>query len=216
MSSLLDEKEIPASPSVKVNVPTASDKPKRKNYYIPVAQRNRQEAELLKKHSEEKKAAKKAQKQGKSEPKKSSLVKNLKEVAKKAASKSKKEESKSSRSGSDTCGFCGKPLSRHTSVQAGMGDVCQAKQKMLPKGTTLSDHYEGITKTSVPDGYIKLKDAIEFFNKKGISTYRVLQAIGGDRMIRKPVNGNFKVVLVKGVRYINGASKSHWNELIKK
>ena len=96
-----------------------------------------------------------------------------------------------------------------------MGDTCANKIKLLAPGTTLEDHYAKIMVDEIPEGYLKLKDAINKLKEKGISTYRIVQAIGGDRMLRKPLNGNFKVVIYMGTRYINGASVKNWKDLLK-
>lgn len=136
----------------------------------------------------------------------------------KAKPQAAKQPAKAARSRSDEaiCSMCGKPLSRHTSVEAGMGDICRMKLSWLPKGVTLEQHYERITVNDVPDGFIKFADAYAKAREKGTSGYRFIQAIGGDRMIRKPINSNFKVVIVKGVRYINRDSLKHLSDLEKK
>lgn len=176
-------------------------------------------------HPAAKKAvAKLAKTPSKKEPtvKKDKQVREIKKVAGKkivVSSVSKKKETGSSGSGKALteaiCSICHKPLSRHTSVSQGMGDTCAAKIKMLPKGVTLEQHYESMIKTDVPDGWIKLSEAIEKARKKGISGYRFIQACGGDRMIRKPINSFFKVIFVANTRYINGECMKHLGDLEK-
>ena len=171
---------------------------KRKAYYIPVSERL----------AERKKgtAGKKVEKQIR-----------LATVATKILPKPKEQKEIASVSGSEAteCSVCGKPLSRHSSVENGMGEVCASKIKMLPAGTTLEDHYAKIMVDDIPEGYIKLKDAIAKLNEKGVSTYRIIQAIGGERMILKPLNSHFKVVMVNHVRYINNEAIRNWRELEK-
>jgi hypothetical protein len=113
------------------------------------------------------------------------------------------------------CSICGKPLSRHTSVTNGMGDTCAAKIKLLPKGVSLEQHYEGLTVMEIPTGYIMLKEAIAKAMNKGTSKYRFLQATGGDRHIRKPFSNHFKVVYVGNKRYVPKSSLEHLKELVK-
>lgn len=114
------------------------------------------------------------------------------------------------------CSICHKPLSRGTSVASGMGDICQHKMKLLPAGTTLEQHYENISLPDVPEGWVKLKDVVVKAKAKGVSTYRFVQAIGGDRMLRKPINKHFKVVIVDAVRYIDPVCLKHLGDLEKK
>ena len=122
----------------------------------------------------------------------------------KASKKAPKDKAATSKNGSATCTFCGKPLSRHTSVANGMGDVCAAKQKLLPAGMTLQDHYLTMTVLDQPDpkNYMPIKEAFVAASKKGISNYRMIIAYGGDRMLRPPLNEHFKLVIYKGRKYI--------------
>lgn len=228
MSTLLDVNTIPDAPKLPDPVKPVvapADKPKRKSYYIPVAERHK-----------EKLAAKKQQKQAKKseadlrdgkdvkiEPnarKRAADRKVVKTVAKtktktKTKPVAKKQDVGKGGTGSEICSLCHKPLSRHTSISAGMGDTCAGKIKLLPAGTTMEDHYAKITVMDVPDGYIKLQDAIKKLKEKGISGYRIMQAIGGERMLRKPINSHFKVVFVGNTRYINGSCLKNWKDLEK-
>lgn len=225
MSTLFDPNAIPDAPELPVATLIVSAPKKRKSYYVPVAERAKEKSSAKREAT----AAKKAElavREGKdavvpNAKKRSALAKAIKktitkDVTKTAKARSKPEADKGGGTSDEAvCSLCHKPLSRHTSVSAGMGEVCQSKIKLLPVGTTMEDHYEKITVWELPDGYIKLKDAIEKLNAKGISTYRVLQAIGGDRMLRKPINSNFKIVIFGRTRYINGACIKNWRDLEK-
>jgi hypothetical protein len=105
--------------------------------------------------------------------------------------------------GSPTCSICGKLLTRPDSMKSGMGDVCAGHIKQLPAGTTLEQHYAKITMKEVPEGWIPLAEAIVAASKKGVSGYRFLQVCGGDRLITAPLSKEFKVVFVRGKRYIS-------------
>lgn len=145
------------------------------------------------------------------------VVANMKKIARKAAKPIKKaaapKAKKSSESGA--CSICGKPLSRHTSVTNGMGDTCANKVKMLPKGMTMEDHYESIWMDDLPEGWIKLADAITKAKAKGYTGHRFIQAVGGDRMLRKPINKFFTVKFYKGARYISKDCLAHLKDLEK-
>lgn len=221
-----DMPEAPAAPALETVPATASTlKHKRKSYYVPVAKRNAEadknaaaRAHDRKVAKTEAKAAKKAEKalrEFKSVANKMNVgkSKSTKPIVKKLLAKEQPKPSKAG--GSAICSICHKPLSRHESVAQGMGDTCAAKIAMLPTGTTLADHYEKISVDEIPDGYLKLKDVVEKLKVRGISGYRLMQAIGGERMLRKPINSNFKVVMVAGVRYINGACLQNWKDLVK-
>lgn len=222
MSDLFDPTAIPEAPVLDVTPTVVPTTKKRKSYYVPVAERTKEKS-AAKREATAAKKAELAVREGKdavvpNAKKRSALKKAAKKpTTKKIVAKLSKPEADKGggTSGEAVCSLCRKPLSRHTSVSAGMGEVCQGKIKLLPAGTTMEDHYEKITVWELPDGYIKLKDAIEKLNAKGISTYRVLQAIGGDRMLRKPINPNFKVVIFGRTRYINGACIKNWRDLEK-
>lgn len=211
--TLFDENQIPTAPTsspAPISKPDQPDKSKRKSYYVPVSQRVKEADKNAVKIAHERKLAKAEDKAKKKAAK--DLANAIKPVARvKPASKSSDKVS----DGTDVCSLCGKTLTRGTSISAGMGPDCAAKIKLLPAGKTLEDHYEAITEVEVPAGYIKLRDALKKINDKGISSYRLIQAIGGDRMLRKPLNSHFKVVLVNHVRYINGEALSNWKELEK-
>jgi hypothetical protein len=120
-----------------------------------------------------------------------------------------------SNSGEAVCSICHKPLSRSSSISARMGDVCQHKMSLLPQGVSLEEHYANLTDYEVPEGWIKVKDAASKAREKGYSVYRFVQAIGGDRMLRKPLNKFFQVKLIKGVRYIDGEVLRHIKDMEK-
>lgn len=229
MSALFDVTAIPEAPTMpEANAPIPAPAKKRKSYYVPVAERTKEKS-AAKREAKEAKKAEQALREGKDVPapnakKRSALAKTAAKKVVSASSKSKPAKkpvskptasSSNADSGEAICSLCHKPLSRHSSVEAGMGEVCSSKIKLLAPGTTMEDHYEKLTVMTLPDGYIKLKDAITKLNGKGVSTYRILQAIGGDRMLRKPINSNFKVVIFGRTRYINGACLKNWRDLEK-
>jgi hypothetical protein len=113
------------------------------------------------------------------------------------------------------CSVCGRPLSRPSSAQKGIGDICEAKMKLLPAGVTLADHYALLQEVDVPDGFILLRDAIEQAKEKGCSGYRFIQACGGDRALHAPFNEHFKVVYVMGKRYVSSLSLQDLPLLVK-
>ena len=114
-----------------------------------------------------------------------------------------------------TCRICGKPLTRLSSIAQGQGDICASKIKLLPAGVTLASHYEALQEVDVPEGFILLRDAIAQAREKDCSGYRFIQACGGDRMLRLPFNPNFKVVFVRGKRYVSRLALQDL-ELLKK
>jgi hypothetical protein len=129
----------------------------------------------------------------------------------KAPSKKPVEKEGSSSNGSNgKCSICGKLLSRHSSVSNGMGDTCAAKLKMLPKGfTDLKEHYQSFVVVDPPSKeYIKLKEAVDIARSKGVTLYRFLTAVGGNRMLRPPLNENFQIIVYKNCRYVPKASVS--------
>lgn len=203
-----------------------TEKPKRKSYYVPVAQRKDGSKKLkpyqqITEQTTTQKARQAARRANRKTQKNEAALREGQPVKTPSKSKptapTKKVQDKQTEKGANTsiCSFCGKPLSRHSSVEQGMGDTCASKIKLLPKGTTIEEHYAGLTVPTLPAGYIKLKDAIAAARKKGISGYRFLQAIGGDRMLRPPLNSNFKTVLHNRTRYVNGNCLKHLDDLKK-
>lgn len=174
---------------------------------------------VLKERKAERKAAKVAKKAGVVKPiarKASKPAGKLSKAAMKVAKRKvevKKAQTGKSASKTGICSFCGKPLSRHSSVENGMGDVCASKKALL-KGKSLEDHMASMTVYDEPgDKYISVKKAIEIARKKGISGYRVLIAMGGDRMLRKPFNSHFQVVIYKGQRYLPKSFQNHLKDI---
>jgi hypothetical protein len=222
---MFDPNTIPDAPELPQAVPSVPAAPKkRKSYYVPVSQRVAADNKNAAKRAMERKAAKASARKSKKIGMVASISKQADAFADKLKKKyppksAKKAEGKatsgSSATGETICSICHKPLSKHSSVEAGMGDTCANKIKLLAPGTTLEDHYEKLTVFDVPDGYIKLKDAFDKLREKGFSLHRLLQAVGGDRHLRKPLNPNFKVVFVGRVRYINGACLKNWKDLEK-
>jgi hypothetical protein len=109
------------------------------------------------------------------------------------------------------CSICGKPLSRESSVERGIGDVCEGHVKLLPAGVTMAQHYEKLTLKEIPEGWIPLAKAVKAANAKHISTYRFFQVIGGDRLLRKPLSPVFQVKFFKHARYIQAECLKHFD-----
>lgn len=171
-------------------------------------------------------AEKKAAKAGTASPKKSGLKQSKKAAVSEAVSSvrrkiaetltgkgakvkvNKQQTSQASANGSGKCSVCGKLLSRHSSVVNGMGETCAAQLKKLPAGySSLKEHYQSYSVTDEPGkDYIKLKEAVAIARSKGVSLYRFLIAVGGNRMLRPPLNKNFQIVVFKNTRYVPKAS----------
>ena len=172
--------------------------------------------EALKTVTEHAAAKKEAKKSGKTPAKKALAAskKGAKTRGKKAAvpaPKKSKPEPKpygAKGDGVSTCKVCGKPLSRTESVQNGIGPECQRQMGRLPQGVTMEQHYEDLIVMEEPKGFIKLKEAIALAKKKGVSQYKFMIAIGGNRMLRPPLSPAFKTVLYKGGRWVSKASTS--------
>lgn len=159
-------------------------------------------------------------------------IRNAKLRAKRSASKASLKASKpkaakkpakgkaSARSAADegVCSVCGKPLSRHSSVQNGMGDVCAEKTGIAQSMgyETVSEHYDSLKVEELPKGYMKLRDAVDFAKKNGVSGYAMQKAWGGNRMLGEPLNKDFKVIVFKNARYIPVTFKKHLKSLKSK
>jgi hypothetical protein len=101
------------------------------------------------------------------------------------------------------CSICGKPLTRETSIVQGMGDTCAGHVKKLPAGTTLGQHYASLQLKDLTPDWVGLDVLVQAANKKGVSTYRVFQCIGGDRLLDAPLAPVFKVKFYNHKRYVS-------------
>lgn len=113
---------------------------------------------------------------------------------------------------STVCEFCGKTLSRGSSVEKGCGDVCESKRKHLPAGVTIEQHYRSLTVPEIPKGWMLFSQAVREAMAAGMSGHRFIQICGGDRHITPPLNEHFRVVFVKGKRYISPTALKHLDE----
>lgn len=104
----------------------------------------------------------------------------------------------------ERCSVCGKPLSKDSSQAQGMGDICAGKHALLPAGMTMHDYKQSLSQDEVPAGWIKLQQVYAETKKQHISRGRFLRAVGGDRHLLPPTDPVFKVIYVKGVRYMSG------------
>jgi hypothetical protein len=111
--------------------------------------------------------------------------------------------------GSEHCAVCGKKLSRGTSIADGMGPECARQVGRLPAGVTMTEHYETFKVIDEPGkDYIKLQEAGKIARTKGVSGYKFQIAYGGNRMLRPPLNENFRVIVYKNCRYIKKVAVS--------
>jgi len=126
-----------------------------------------------------------------------------------------KPVTKGAKSNVGACSICGKPLTRGSSVSAGMGDVCSNKGHLLAKGETLEQHMEKVTRSEIPAGFMPLSEAWSKLRKAGYSTYRIQQAVGGNGLFRPPLNSYFKTVYVGSRKYINAECLKHMSDMKK-
>lgn len=163
-----------------------------------------------KKKAAKRKATRKAAKQPKTAPKRSAKPKPV------------DKDASSAKNSADThCSICGRALSKPTSTDQGMGDVCAGRhQKLNALGVdSMQEHLENNTVLELPDGYMKVKDAhaevIRTKKNHGISGHRFIQAFGGNGLLLPPFNEHFKVVFYKGTRYIPASCLNYLDDLRK-
>ena len=119
----------------------------------------------------------------------------------------------------DTCQICGKPLTKRSSQENGMGDVCSGKAGLLPAGVSFEEHIAKHTVPTIPKGFIKVKDAhVAVMEGDIVSGYRFIQAFGGNTLLGHVHSEVFKVVYVNGIRYISKKclQKQHLTQLVRK
>lgn len=119
----------------------------------------------------------------------------------------KLKEPSASASGAPLCSRCGKPLSKPSSMSAGMGDICQSHAGTISsKGFEHYREYKAsLTVDEQPDSeeWMYINEAIqELKDLHGIPTGRFMNAFGGDRMLGEPIDPIFVVVWFKGRRYV--------------
>lgn len=149
-------------------------------------------------------ASTKAAKPAKAKPAKPAKAKPAKAKAAPAAKKAHKE---------GVCSICGKPLSQASSVEAGMGDICQHKVSLLPSGMDMAQYRASLTTEELPKGAVKLRIAVDEAHKLGIGRSRFLKAVGGDRHLLPPLNDHFKTTYHKGARYLPGSVLKHLTDI---
>lgn len=185
--------------------------------------KNKLAAQKLAEHSKAKRQAKRDVKKGikPSKPdgklsKKALKVAQRTQAVKRVLKSKGEPDEKKSGSLFGTCSFCGKPLTRPSSVSQGMGDFCAHSKGMLPAGVTRDEHIETLTVTELPKGYMKLGDAYHAARKAGFSGSRFMQACGGNGQLRKPLNEHFKFVFYKNTRYVPETVLKHFKDMVKK
>lgn len=111
------------------------------------------------------------------------------------------------------CAFCGKPLTRQSSIQHGMGDVCEQHRSILG-AQTLQEHYAEVSMQEQPDEkiWMRLDKAILAAAKAGISGHRFMQVCGGDRALRQPLLPVFEIRFYRHTRYIRKEALQHLEE----
>jgi RNA polymerase-binding transcription factor DksA len=212
--SVIGDVEIPEAPEMSKPIPGTPEDTRKLSRYM----RNKLEAERLAKHVEAKKAAKRASKTG-SKPD-GKLSKRAYKVAQhKAAVKqilNKKQEPEAEKGGGSlygACSFCGKPLTRPSSIAQGMGDFCAHNKGALPAGVSRDEHIASLTVTELPKDYVLLGEVYRAAIKAGYSGSRVIRATGGNGGIRPPLNEHFKIVFYKAKRYISSSALKHLKDL---
>ena len=131
-----------------------------------------------------------------------------KQVVRKPKAKKKERIMAKTKDVEARCSVCSKPLSRDASVERGMGETCDGKHKAAKAAgfKSVAAAREAKTVEKLPsDLWIPLKDAIKKAQEKqpGLTIYRFLQLIGGDRMLEKPLRREFEVKYYRNKRYIS-------------
>ena len=108
--------------------------------------------------------------------------------------------------GTDTCTRCGKPLSKDTSITAGMGDICQSHTAALA-GLSFESYREykaSLELEKEPDEFwLPLGEALAIAKEKqAITTARFMCAVGENRHLKPPIDPVFQVRWWKNRRYI--------------
>ena len=211
--SVLGNVEIPEAPEQVKPIPgTPADTQKLSRYM-----RNKMEAERLSKVVAERKAAKSKTPRKPSKPDGKLSKREHKLAVHKAAVKQilkdKQEPEKGGGSVFGACSYCGKPLTRPSSVAQGMGDFCAHNKGALPSGVSREEHIAGLTVTELPKGYVLLKTVYLAAREAGYSGSRLIQATGGNGGIRPALNEHFKIVFFKAKRYMPGSALKHLADL---
>ena len=107
---------------------------------------------------------------------------------------------------SGTCARCGKPLSKDSSVEAGMGDICQGHVAALA-GLSFESYREykaSLELEKEPDDFwLPLAEAIKIANEKhGITLNRFMCAIGENRALKPPIDTAFQIRWWHNKRYV--------------
>lgn len=109
------------------------------------------------------------------------------------------------------CSHCGKVLSAADSVADGMGAICRSHAGYL-KGIDIREHYASVSVDELPDGMIPVSQLIKAARAIGISKARMVNVIGGDRALRKPLLPVFQVHYYKHYRYVSKEALDHLEE----
>ena len=102
-------------------------------------------------------------------------------------------------------------LSDPDSVAAGMGEVCRGHAGLF-SGNNLREHYASVSIEELPDDMIPISQLIKAAKAIGISKHRMVEVLGGDRALRKPLLPIFQVHYYKHYRYVKKEALEHLEE----
>ena len=102
-----------------------------------------------------------------------------------------------------TCKACGKPVTGLTATTTGVGGCCSKIVALRATGVTQWQH--AIVMASVPTGFVALTGKVNPACKAaGVPVAHLVNATGKDRCMLPPMHAICTVVVVNGVRYVNG------------
>lgn len=109
------------------------------------------------------------------------------------------------------CARCGRVISDPDSVAAGMGEICRGHSGLF-SGNNLREHYASVSIEELPDDMIPISQLIKAAKAIGISKHRMVEVLGGDRALRKPLLPIFQVHYYKHYRYVKKEALEHLEE----
>jgi len=109
------------------------------------------------------------------------------------------------------CTRCGRILSDPDSVAAGMGEICRGHAGLF-SGNNLREHYASVSIEELPDDMIPISQLIKAAKAIGISKHRMVEVLGGDRALRKPLLPIFQIYYYKHYRYVKKEALEHLEE----
>lgn len=97
------------------------------------------------------------------------------------------------------CSVCGKPLTDPESVKQGIGPQCRANGWTQEAVTARLGE---LTRTEVPEGWIKLADVHRALVVAQIPVARMVRAVGGDRGMKPALSPMYSPIYVGRTRYL--------------